>query len=77
MTHLVNRRTALKFGSSAALLASWTARTSRSFGADYSSLDTDKFLGQVKVLTTIEDDKVFTEGPAWGNGALYFTNVPA
>ena len=77
MTHLVNRRSALMLGGSAALLASWTARTPLSSAADYSSLNTEEFLGQVKVLTTIEDDKVFTEGPAWGNGALYFTNVPA
>ena len=45
--------------------------------ADYSNLDTGAYLGEVDILATIEDDKVFTEGPAWGNGALYFTNVPA
>ena len=33
--------------------------------------------GRVNVLATVEDSKVFTEGPAWGHGALYFTNVRA
>jgi len=45
--------------------------------ADYSNLATDKFLGKVKELAVVEDSKVFTEGPAWGNNALYFTNVHA
>lgn len=45
--------------------------------ADYGNLDTDAYLGAVKVLCTIVDDKVFTEGPAADReGNVYFTNVP-
>ena len=73
MFHQVNRRQALGILGASALLST----TSSMKAADYSDLKTNRYLGEVDVLATIEDDKVFTEGPAWGNGALYFTNVPA
>ena len=74
MGQLVTRRQALKTVGAAATI-SVIAKTSS--GADYQSLNTEAYLGDVEILATIEDTKVFTEGPAWGNGALYFTNVPA
>ena len=73
MIHKINRRQTLGILGASALLS--TASSMKA--ADYSDLNTDRYLGEVDVLATIEDDKVFTEGPAWGNGALYFTNVPA
>ena len=49
-----------------------------SVAKDYRRLDSDKYFGRGTILATIEDDKVFTEGPAFGpDGNLYFTNVPA
>jgi gluconolactonase len=43
----------------------------------YRGLKSKKYLGQVTSLAKIEDDMVFTEGPAAdGAGHLYFTNVP-
>ena len=45
--------------------------------ADYSNLHTDEYLGPVQVLATVEDEKVFTEGPAASmDGNVLFTNVP-
>ena len=44
---------------------------------DYSGLKTDQFLGEVEVLAKVEDQKVFTEGPAVdAAGNVLFTNVP-
>lgn len=44
--------------------------------ANYDNLKTDDFLGPVKVLATVKDEKVFTEGPAVdANGDVLFTNV--
>jgi gluconolactonase len=46
--------------------------------ADYEGLNSDSFLGPVKVLGQVTDEKVFTEGPAAdAHGNVYFTNVPA
>ncbi len=43
----------------------------------YDGLQSDDYLGPVKVLAKIEDDKVFTEGPAVDRaGNVLFTNVP-
>ncbi|MCA9153756.1 MAG: SMP-30/gluconolactonase/LRE family protein [Pirellulaceae bacterium] len=42
----------------------------------YNRLDSDRWLGEVEILATIEDEKVFTEGPAVdSSGTLYFTNT--
>ena len=43
----------------------------------YQDLKSEKYLGKVTSLTEIEDEMVFTEGPAVDRaGHLYFTNVP-
>ena len=43
----------------------------------YQGLKSKKYLGPVTSLAKIEDEMVFTEGPAAdGSGHLYFTNVP-
>lgn len=45
--------------------------------ADYSGLKSDKYLGAVEILAKVEDDEVFTEGPAAApDGSVLFTNVP-
>lgn len=42
----------------------------------YAGLKSNRFLGKVKIETTIEDEKVFTEGPAVDReGNVFFTNV--
>ncbi|MEO2016803.1 MAG: SMP-30/gluconolactonase/LRE family protein [Fuerstiella sp.] len=44
---------------------------------DYSGLQTDRYLGPVEVLAKVEDEEVFTEGPAVDPaGNVLFTNVP-
>ncbi|MFT4555822.1 MAG: gluconolactonase [Planctomycetaceae bacterium] len=44
----------------------------------YAGLNSAQYLSDLKVLATVEDEKVFTEGPAAdAHGNLYFTNVPA
>jgi len=46
--------------------------------AQYAGLNSAQYLSDLKVLATVEDEKVFTEGPAAdAHGNLYFTNVPA
>ena len=47
-------------------------------GADrYGGLAGDKYLGSVKVVTTVVDEKAFTEGPAVDReGNVFFTNAP-
>ena len=62
MIHKINRRQTLGILGASALLS--TASSMKA--ADYSDLNTDRYLGEVDVLATIEDDKVFTEGPAFG-----------
>ncbi|MBV6641578.1 MAG: SMP-30/gluconolactonase/LRE family protein [Cyclobacteriaceae bacterium] len=42
----------------------------------YQGLRSDIFTGEMKVETRIEDEQVFTEGPAVdSNGIVYFTNI--
>jgi gluconolactonase len=54
------------------LLASTTSAADR-----YAGLATNDYLGPVEILATVEDDEVFTEGPAVArDGTVYFTNVP-
>ena len=44
---------------------------------DYSGLKSDDYLGAVEVLAKVDDEKVFTEGPAVdAAGNVLFTNVP-
>ena len=64
MIHKINRRQTLGILGAFALLS--TASSIKA--TDYSDLYTDRYLGEVDVLATIEDDKVFTEGPAWEMG---------
>ena len=46
-------------------------------GVDYAGLKNDLYLGDVEVLAKIEDEKIFTEGPAVDSrGNVLFTNVP-
>lgn len=56
------------------------ALTRRAYAAPenrYAGLNSSNYLGDVNVLAKVQDDKVFTEGPAAdGQGNLYFTNVP-
>lgn len=64
-----------------ATVAGLGALTFRASAADgisdrYVGLDSGKFLSEITIEATVEDTEVFTEGPAWGNGVLYFTNVP-
>ena len=43
----------------------------------YNQLNTDEYLGDVKVITRLSDEQVFTEGPAVDReGNVYFTNIP-
>jgi gluconolactonase len=43
----------------------------------YEGLQSDSFLGEVKIETRINDVKIFTEGPAVDReGNVYFTNIP-
>ena len=77
----INRRDALSRMSTSAvalLTASTVGRVEAAGVADqYASLNSDKYLDGMKILATIEDSKVFTEGPAGDrHGNLYFTNVP-
>jgi len=61
----------------AAVMASAIVRTKAAAAADYSGLKSDDYLGPVEVLAKVEDETVFTEGPAVdGEGNVLFTNVP-
>lgn len=43
----------------------------------YGDLLTEDYLGEIEILTRIDDEKVFTEGPAVDReGHVYFTNIP-
>ena len=44
---------------------------------EYDDLRTDEYLGEVKVLATVEAEEVFTEGPAADEVGVLFTNIPA
>jgi gluconolactonase len=44
----------------------------------YAGLKSEKYVSDLKILATVKDKKIFTEGPAAdAHGNLYFTNVPA
>jgi len=50
-------------------------KTNATHSERYSGLETDKYLGDVSIETLVEDERVFTEGPAVdANGMVYFTN---
>lgn len=77
---LVSRRQAMVKIGAAGLAATNFVRTSDAAGVadQYANLNSANYLSDLKVLATVNDDKVFTEGPAAdAHGNLYFTNVPA
>ncbi len=52
--------------------------TSALLAGDDSDLKSDDYLSEVEVLAKVEDNEVFTEGPAVDRGGtVFFTNVPA
>lgn len=52
------------------------AATSTGIANTYANLETSEFLGQLRVETRIQDNIVFTEGPAVDrSGNVFFTNV--
>lgn len=54
------------------------ARGSQSREGRYENLSTDAHLGPVETVATVDDQQVFTEGPAVApDGRVFFTNVPA
>lgn len=64
----------------AGLAATGIVRVSKAAGVadQYAGLNSGKYLSDLKILATVNDEKVFTEGPAAdAHGNLYFTNVPA
>ncbi|MBW3543503.1 MAG: SMP-30/gluconolactonase/LRE family protein [Planctomycetes bacterium] len=68
-------------GSAAALAGAAMLRPAHGRASErrdrYDALRTEKYLGEVRVETAVEDSEVFTEGPAVdGEGIVYFTNVP-
>jgi gluconolactonase len=76
----VNRRDALARIAAVGALASIPGRNVMAAGVadQYAGLNSAQYLSDLKVLATVEDEKVFTEGPAAdAHGNLYFTNVPA
>lgn len=77
--HLSRRDVLTRIGT-AGLLAATYGRTSIAAGVadQYAHLDSNRYLSDLKILATVNDDKIFTEGPAAdAHGNLYFTNVPA
>jgi sugar lactone lactonase YvrE/enterochelin esterase-like enzyme len=43
----------------------------------YRGLDSEKYLGEARVIAEVADEEVFTEGPAVDRaGRLFFTNIP-
>lgn len=43
----------------------------------YAGLDSERYLGEVRIETEIKDEEVFTEGPAVDRaGNVFFTNIP-
>ena len=79
-TSSISRRTALTQILAAGTGAAILKRHASAAGVadQYAGLDSARYLNDLKVLATVDDEKVFTEGPAAdAHGNLYFTNVPA
>lgn len=80
MNHHLSRRQALASIGATGLAAATFGRTGMAAGVadQYAGLNSDQYLHDLKVLATVKDEKIFTEGPAAdAHGNLYFTNVPA
>jgi gluconolactonase len=79
-TSRMSRRDALvKIGAASALVGT-CGRFGSAAGVadDYAGLKSNQYLSDQKTLAKVEDEKIFTEGPAAdAHGNLYFTNVPA
>jgi gluconolactonase len=72
----MTRRRFVASTAGATLAAAIPRASDASIAALYSGLDSDKYLGQVELLTRVEDREVFTEGPAVDSaGDVLFTNV--
>ncbi|MBC8350686.1 MAG: SMP-30/gluconolactonase/LRE family protein [Planctomycetes bacterium] len=77
--HKPNRRRFLQQSTvtTAAVVSAGFAHSRPATAADYSALSTDDYLGPVEVLAKVEDETIFTEGPAAApDGNVLFTNVP-
>lgn len=59
------------------VLTAFAMAASLACAVEYDNLKTDDYLGEVQIISTVEDEDVFTEGPAVdADGLLLFTNVP-
>ena len=76
--HHKSRRQFLQTTSGAvAALSIGTFAQAAGISGQYAGLKSGKFLGELKTVATVEDRKVFLEGPAVdGGGDVFFTNVP-
>ncbi len=79
----VTRREFLRAGASQAIALTALATTGTTGGAlaaqrdRYADLNSERYLGSVQLLARVEDDEVFTEGPAVDRaGNVFFTNIP-
>ena len=76
----INRRMALtQILAAGAVVGIFNSKIKAAGVADqYAGLNSAQYLSDLKILATVKDEKVFTEGPAAdAHGNLYFTNVPA
>ncbi len=77
-TRIFSRRRFLQASTAATtVFAMGSSANAAGISKQYAGLKSGKFLGKVKTLATVEDKKVFLEGPAVdGAGEVFFTNVP-
>ena len=79
-TQPVSRRSAIAKIGAAGLVATNIFRSGMAAGVadQYAGLKSKNYLSDLKILATVKDKKIFTEGPAVdAHGNLFFTNVPA
>jgi gluconolactonase len=70
--------TAISAAAGAAALARLRAAAAAGIAERYAGLESAKYLGPLKTLTKVSDDKVFTEGPCCDRaGNVFFTNTEA
>ena len=73
----LTRRDVLKVGLAASIPVIGSNVQAAGVAEKYAGLKSAQYLGDVHIETTIEDDEIFTEGPAVDRaGHVYFTNVP-
>lgn len=78
----LSRRTFMKAGLAAVSTGAVAACSARSLRippgpARYEGLESDRYLGDVRVVACVEDEEIFTEGPAVDReGNVFFSNVP-